>query len=209
MTSLSRILPPLALAAVAVVGGACRKKPETAPTPVNTGPDTVAMRQAREDSIARAERARQDSIARAEQERRDAAARADADRQRMLADARNTLTAVVLFDFDRSDIRPDQQGTLDAKLPLLNANPGLRLRVSGNTDERGSDEYNMALGQRRAAAAKRYLTQHGIDASRVETVSRGEENPTCQGHDESCWSQNRRDEFEIIAGGDQLTLPNR
>ena len=90
---------------------------------------------------------------------------------------------------------------------MLNANPGLRLRIAGHTDERGSDEYNLALGQRRAAAAKRYLTQHGIAENRIEIISFGEERPAQQGSDESAWSQNRRDEFEIAAGGDTLTLP--
>ena len=70
--------------------------------------------------------------------------------------------------------------------------------AAGHTDDRGSDEYNLALGQRRAAAAKRYLTDHGIAADRVSTVSVGEEKPVDPGHDESAWAKNRRDEFEIV-----------
>jgi peptidoglycan-associated lipoprotein len=82
----------------------------------------------------------------------------------------------------------------------LTANPGIRLRISGHADSRGSDEYNLALGQRRASAAKRYLTDRGIDAGRIDVTSRGEESPTCTEESEGCWSQNRRGEFEIVAG---------
>src|SRR5213078_3343389 len=74
--------------------------------------------------------------------------------------------------------------------------------ISGHCDERGSDEYNLALGNRRATAAKQYLVSHGIDGGRIETSSYGEERPLAQGHDEGAWAQNRRDEFEIIGGGD-------
>ena len=74
------------------------------------------------------------------------------------------------------------------------------MRATGHADERGSDEYNLALGQRRAAAAKRYLTQNGIDAARLEVDSLGEERPVCFSSDEDCRARNRRVDFEIIAG---------
>ena len=92
----------------------------------------------------------------------------------------------------------------DAKLPLLNLNKQLRFRIAGHSDERGSDEYNIALGRRRAETTKRYLTDRGIDASRIETTSFGRERPAVQGTTEEAWSKNRRAEFEIITGGDQL-----
>jgi peptidoglycan-associated lipoprotein len=114
--------------------------------------------------------------------------------------ARDALRATVYFDFDRSELRQDQRGVLDAKLPVLRANPSIRIRIEGNADERGSDEYNLALGQRRADVAKRYLVEHGIDAGRIDITSNGEEKPVCQEHDESCWSRNRRDEFVIVLG---------
>jgi peptidoglycan-associated lipoprotein len=118
------------------------------------------------------------------------------------------ITASVFFDFDKSDVRSDAQATLDAKIPYLQANPGMRIRIEGNTDERGSDEYNLALGQRRAASAKKYLVDHGIDAGRIDIVSYGEERPICKDHDESCWSQNRRDEFHILViGSDSIKAP--
>jgi peptidoglycan-associated lipoprotein len=121
--------------------------------------------------------------------------------------ARASLEAKIFFDFDRSEIRADQQAILDSKLPILRANPNVRIRIEGNADERGSDEYNMALGQRRAQIARKYLTDHGIDAGRIDIASYGEERPVCQEHAESCWSQNRRDEFVIVAGGDNLVAP--
>ena len=87
---------------------------------------------------------------------------------------------------------------------ILNASSGVKIRVAGHTDERGSDEYNLALGQRRAAAAKRYLTQHGVPDAMIDIISYGEEHPAVDGHDEAAWSKNRRDEFEITAGADAL-----
>jgi peptidoglycan-associated lipoprotein len=115
--------------------------------------------------------------------------------------------ADVYFEFDRADIRPADQGTLDRKAAVLAANPNVRLRIAGHADDRGSDEYNLALGNRRAAAAKRYLENKGVDGSRVEVVSYGEERPLNPGTDESAYAQNRRDEFEIPAGGDNLVAP--
>ncbi|MEP6491370.1 MAG: OmpA family protein [bacterium] len=121
--------------------------------------------------------------------------------------ARTALLAKLYFDFDRAEMRADQQAILDAKIPVLRANPTVRIRIEGNADERGSDEYNMALGQRRAQTARKYLIDHGIDAGRIDISSNGEERGVCQEHAESCWSQNRRDEFVIVAGGDQLIAP--
>jgi peptidoglycan-associated lipoprotein len=118
------------------------------------------------------------------------------------------ITAPIYFDFDKSDIRTDAAAILDRKIPWLNANPGMRIRIEGNADERGSDEYNLALGQRRAAAAKRYLVERGIDAGRFDLVSYGEERPVCTEHDESCWQRNRRDDFVIVTiGSDTIVVP--
>ena len=184
------------------------KKAAPPPEPVV---DTAAIRQARDDSIARAEadrraaeeaarmRARQDSIDRANAAAE--AARRDAEGLRI------TVTSAINFDFDHSDLRPDAQANLDAKIPILMANSNVTIRISGHADERGSSEYNLALGQRRAAAAKRYLVQRGVAASRIETTSFGEERPLCTSADESCYAQNRRDEFEITAGGPNLMRP--
>lgn len=203
MTRLARFAP--AMAALVMVVAACPRRPEPAPEPVATGPtqaqlDSIARERARLDSISRAEQARRDSIARIESMRADSIRRA----QEAMAGARNTLSGVIYYELDSSDLTAQAQAALDAKLAILRANPAVRLRVSGHADERGGDEYNLALGQRRAAAAKRYLTQRGVDGTRIETASFGEERPAADGHDESAWSQNRRAEFEIIAGGDMI-----
>ena len=189
MHRLTRVAPLAVLTAAALLAGACRRaqEPAPAPTPAVNQDSIDAARRAEE--LAAAERARADSIAR-ETERRN----------RMMSEARNTLTATIYFDLDQSTLSEQSRSTLDAKLPLLNANPGMRIQVVGHADERGSDEYNLALGQRRAAAAKRYLTDRGIDAGRIDVTSRGEESPACTEESEGCWSQNRRDEFEIVAG---------
>jgi peptidoglycan-associated lipoprotein len=118
------------------------------------------------------------------------------------------ITAPIYFDFDKSTIRSDAAATLDRKVPWLQANPGMRIRIEGNADERGSDEYNLALGQRRAASAKRYLVDHGIAADRFDLVSYGEERPVCTEHNETCWQQNRRDDFRIVTiGSDRIMAP--
>jgi peptidoglycan-associated lipoprotein len=190
----------LTMMAAAMVA-ACRKKPEAAPVPVSETRPTETCDQRCRDSIADADRrarARADSLRRADS----LAALA-----RALEAARNTLTARIYFDYDMSDIRDDARAVLDAKLPLLRANPAMRLRISGHADERGSDDYNIALGQRRAASTRRYLMDNGIDAGRLEIVSYGEAQPAMMGADEGAWRQNRRCEFEIIAGGQNIVVP--
>jgi peptidoglycan-associated lipoprotein len=192
----SRVIP--AALVVAVLAAACGKKPQPAPPPAPAaapqpaGPNQDSIDAARRDSIARAQRIA-DSL-RAEQDRMAAA----------LAAARNTITQLIYFDYNKADLTDQDKATLDAKIPVLNANPGLRIRVAGNCDARGSDEYNLALGQRRAAAAKRYLTDHGVDASRIDVISYGKERPVAQGDTEEAYAQNRNDQFEITAGGDNI-----
>ncbi|MCE2802119.1 MAG: peptidoglycan-associated lipoprotein Pal [Gemmatimonadetes bacterium] len=117
------------------------------------------------------------------------------------SDPRAVLTEMIFFDYDQSELRAEARATLDAKLAFLQANPSIRIRVAGHTDERGSDEYNIALGMRRAAAAKRYLVDLGIAESRIAVVTFGEERPINTESTEAAWAQNRRDEFEIVAGG--------
>jgi peptidoglycan-associated lipoprotein len=101
----------------------------------------------------------------------------------------------VFFDFDKSFIRDDARRVMKANADWLKSNPKVKIRIEGNCDERGTIEYNQALGQRRAAAAKKYLTDLGIAASRISLISYGKEKPTCSAHTESCWQENRRDDF--------------
>lgn len=117
------------------------------------------------------------------------------------------LGNMIHFVFDKSDIRPEDQAILNRKADVLRANPAVRLRVSGHADERGSDEYNQVLGQRRANAAKTYLVARGIDAGRIDVISYGEERPVDRASTESAWEMNRRDEFEVTAGGNALVRP--
>lgn len=123
------------------------------------------------------------------------------------AEVRGLVLEIVYFEYDTDAIRADAQATLEKKLPVLQANPGLKFRVEGHCDDRGSDEYNIALGRRRAEAVKRFLTDRGIDASRIETVSFGRERPALQGDSEDARARNRRDEFQITAGGSNLKMP--
>ena len=197
----------IGLGAAVVAAGCGKKTPETV-APVANADSAAAAERARQDSIDAA-RAAADRQAQEERDRLAAQRAADsaAAAARAGDEVRNMVSAMIHFDLDKSNIRPDDAGTLDQKVSILQANPDLRIRIGGHCDERGSDEYNLALGNRRAQAAKQYLVSHGIDASRIETQSWGEERPLVDGHDEGAWSQNRRDEFEIIGGGDNLRKP--
>ena len=152
---LTRRIAVLTIATLSVAMlDACKKKPEPAPIPAAAPP-----RGPNADSAAEAERARiaaENARRAAERRRQDSIDAANRERDAMTRDAatlRATLTATVHFEFDQSDLRPDDKSLLDAKIPILQANTSVMIRVSGHTDERGSDEYNLALGQRRAAAA--------------------------------------------------------
>ncbi|MCB9505657.1 MAG: OmpA family protein [Gemmatimonadales bacterium] len=187
-----------AFAALALLVAACGKKEEPAitPTPVQTDRPMV-----NQDSIdaANAERAR---LA-AEQAARDAAAAAEAARAELV----NELAATVHFDYDQYAIRQVDEALLARKAAIMRANPNLRIRVVGHADERGSDEYNLALGMRRAASAKDYLARLGVEAGRIETASLGEEVPVDPASNESAWAANRRAEFDVVAGGQTLVRP--
>lgn len=200
MTRGSRVIALSVIALVAV--SACRKKPETTPTPGPSGPTPQPTCDQRcRDSISLAEKRRADSLAAAN------AAAEKAAYERAIAATKAALAAPVYFEYDSDELSGDARATLDSKLPIFRANPSLRIRVAGHTDERGSDEYNLALGQRRAAAVKRYLSDQGIDGGRFEIVSFGEERPAVTDASEEGWRMNRRAEFEIIAGGDALVAP--
>ena len=202
-------------AAAFVLSGCPKQAPPPNPTPAV---DSAALRAradslaaiARRDSLARADsltRMRADSIA------RDAAShRADSVRAQVLRDsadaagrmasgldrvADSILAAPVRFELDRSDLSPMGQSQLDYKLNVLRANPRLEVQVEGHADERGPDEYNLALGMRRAAAVKRYLVEHGIADARLTVTSYGEERPADPRSNEEAWAANRRAEFKV------------
>jgi peptidoglycan-associated lipoprotein len=101
----------------------------------------------------------------------------------------------VFFDYDKYDIREDMRPVLQQDARSLNERRGIRITIEGHCDERGSEKYNLALGDKRASAAREFLTSLGIDAARIDTISYGEERPFIQGHDENAWRQNRRAHF--------------
>ncbi len=103
--------------------------------------------------------------------------------------------SVIYFDFDSSEIRPEFSAVVSTQARRLVANPAARVRLEGHTDERGSREYNIALGERRAQAVRRALMLQGVADAQVVTVSYGEERPAVEGTDEGAWSMNRRVEF--------------
>jgi len=106
----------------------------------------------------------------------------------------------VFYDYDKYDIKDEYRPILQAHAKYLAANRGKKMLVQGNCDERGSREYNIALGQRRAEGVKRTLLLMGAAGSQIEAVSLGEEKPRCSDHSESCWSQNRRG--DMLYGGE-------
>lgn len=193
----------VALVSVATLEG-CRRQPVATPSPV--GADTAGAGRRRADSLAAlAAQRRADSIAAANSAAsRDAAAAADRQAQ---AEMTNVLAQKVYFDFDRDQLRDDAAATLDAKAAILLANPSITLVITGHTDERGTAEYNLALGQRRAAAVKRYLASKGVGDGRLTTQSLGDSQPAASGSDESAYQQNRRAEFEVRGVRGALVRP--
>jgi peptidoglycan-associated lipoprotein len=190
--------------AVAAACGGSKPAPQT-PAPQPNADSAAAAARARQDSLAA------DSARRANEEAERMARQRTADSLAALGrttDAvRTELTTMIHFDFDKSAIRPGDAQVLDQKIPLLQANPAVTVQIAGNCDERGSDEYNLALGNRRATTAKEYLVSHGIDAGRITTVSYGKERPIDPGHDEDAWAKNRNDQFVLTAGADVLKQP--
>lgn len=180
------------LALVALSLAACRKeRPADAPVPAT---DTSEM-EARE-------RARADSIAAAEAARRQAEERARAEAARV----REVLTDIIFFEYDSERLTPEAEDRLREKAAILRANPGVRLRIEGHADERGSTEYNLALAQRRAETVRTFLSGYGVQADRLATLSYGKERPMVEGSGEAVWARNRRAEF-VVTGGEIASVP--
>lgn len=111
------------------------------------------------------------------------------------------------FDFDKADISSADAARLDRKAAIMRANPALKIRIIGHCDERGSDSYNIALGMKRASAAKDYLVKAGVNAANIEINSLGRESPIDRGKTEDAWTKNRRDEFEATGGTQTIVAP--
>jgi peptidoglycan-associated lipoprotein len=170
-----RLLPVLAVLvlALAVTLTGCKKKmpKEEAPPPP---PPKVEEVTPPPDTTGQAARERQAAM--------------EADRARIMT---------VYFDYDRSDIRPDQRDRIMTNAEIFRKWTDWQISIEGNCDERGTVEYNLALGERRASAAKQALVAAGIVGTRLSTVSYGEERPVDPGHNEAAWSKNRRDDFKV------------
>lgn len=189
MRSKTTILSISLLSIVALSSACSRHKASAAPTPATNSANRAAMDAAeRENAKLRAD---------AESKRTEDAEAAS----RTRSSDRAAITTPVVFQFDKSEITDEGLQILDQKVDALQRNAAVRVRIEGNADDSGSDEYNMALSQRRAAIVHRYLTDRGIDASRLQIVSFGEERPACTvSREEDCRAKNRRDEFVILSG---------
>ncbi len=191
--------PRLVLAAFAtvVLAAACRPEPPPPATPEPTGPTPAEIEAQRvADSIAAAEAAKREDERQAQQAQREMEQRARA--------ARETLGEMVYFDYDESVLTSETTDKLRAKLEVLRGCPSVRLRMEGHADERGTSEYNIALGSERAQSVSEFFTGFGLAGARFATVSYGEERPISQGSNEAAWARNRRVEFVITAGGNDL-----
>jgi peptidoglycan-associated lipoprotein len=107
------------------------------------------------------------------------------------------MTERIFFDFDKSVLKPEAQALLKKKADWMKSNSGTKLLIEGNTDERGTAEYNLALGERRAESAKKFLVDLGIDAKRISTISYGEERPLDPRSNKEAWAKNRNDGFVV------------
>lgn len=179
-----RIRKSLLLAVIMMVSTlvfvGCPKKAEVTTTPEVQKEEPKAPDQAAQQAEEAKRRAEEEARAKAEAEERERAAAG---------------LKPIYFDFDKSFIRDDARSVMKANADWLKANPKAKVKIEGNCDERGTIEYNQALGQRRAAAAKKYLTDLGISAKRISVISYGKEKPVCTASTEDCWEKNRRDDL--------------
>ena len=190
------------LLALPLVFGACRKRPPAGGPISDPGPTEFDRDSARTDSIRMAEETRA-----REQAERDRLEREQRDRELALSPVREALLDIVFFEYDSDEIGGAAEEKLRAKAEILRANPSLRLRIEGHADQRGSTEYNLALGQRRAESVRAWLSAYGIEESRLNTLSYGKERLLDEGTDESSFARNRRAEF-VITGGQLTTAPD-
>ncbi len=170
-----------------------KKEPKTALT---------AEQQARMAEAAKQKAAQQSAI---DEENLAAQKRAAAEQemaaQQTEAARKKFVNQRVYFAFDDASLGPDALEVMAEKAKWMRANPDADILIAGNCDERGTEEYNLALGARRADAARDYLVNAGIDPSRIKTISYGEERPLDPAHNEKAWAKNRRDDFTIIKNG--------
>lgn len=183
------IFGAIMLAMLLALGVSCAKKQVTMETQEMAADES---QQSAEDEAARreAEEARlREQRAREARQRQDASSMSEAARKAAFEDED------IHFDFDKYVLTPQTMMILDDKAAYLREHPRVRVLVEGHADDRGSNEYNLALGDRRANSAKNYLVKSGVAASRITSISYGEEQPLCMQQSESCWYRNRRGHF--------------
>ncbi len=183
------IFGAIMLAMLLALGVSCAKKQVTMETQEMAADES---QQSAEDEAARreAEEARlREQRAREARQRQEASSMSEAARKAAFEDEE------IHFDFDKYVLTPQAMMVLDDKAAYLREHPEVRVLVEGHCDDRGSNEYNLALGDRRANSAKNYLVKSGVAESRITTISYGEEQPLCMQQNESCWYRNRRGHF--------------
>ena len=169
----------------------CAKKQIKSEPGVAPAGETEAERTAAEQEARARQKALEEQRLREERLREEASARTE------LTEKEEFLNEHIYFEFDKSRLLPEAKEILKRKAKWLMAHPNVSVIIEGHCDERGTNEYNMALGDRRAQSANRYLVDLGISRQRLTTISYGEERPVNPGHTERAWAENRRDQFVI------------
>ena len=175
----TRILPIIAAASLVALFAACSttpegEKPGAKPDAAAAPPPTATPRQAPTVDVTKR----------------------GGDASAMLKDPNNILSKrQIYFEYDKFEIKDEYKGLVEAHAKYLRENPGAKMLIQGNADERGSREYNIGLGQRRSDTVKRALVLLGAKEGQIESVSLGEEKPVCTDHAEGCWAKNRRDDM--------------
>jgi peptidoglycan-associated lipoprotein len=176
----------LGLLVTVVMVGCAKQKP--AP-PVTDDQARLEEERLRREEEERARKQREEEE-RQRKEEEEARARKDYEAQ---------MSVMIHFDFDKSDLKPEAREILSQKADLLRQRSTVKIRIEGHCDEWGTEEYNLALGERRANAAKTYLVNAGIGADRIATISYGKERPLDTSHTREAWAKNRRGEFHIVS----------
>jgi peptidoglycan-associated lipoprotein len=192
-----------------LLAGGCAKKDvvkqdeSVAPAQTAKAADDAAAREAAERA-AREAAAREAAARKATEAPKESAVKEEAAKETRSAvkasegDAALQSLSAVFFAFDSQALSQDSRDTLAKNADVLKKKTDLKIKIEGHCDERGSDEYNLALGERRAKSAMDYLVTMGVPANRIDTISYGKEKPADPGHDETAWAKNRRAEFTIV-----------
>jgi peptidoglycan-associated lipoprotein len=183
----------LIILGVALVFGGCSKKVE--PVVSDTSAQDMSAKMREDEEAAR--RAREAAIAERERRMQEESMRRRMSEQQMAMTREEFINQDVRFDFDSYTLSTEAKSVLDKKAAWLRDNAGIANKIEGHCDERGTTAYNLALGERRANTAKQYVSALGISATRMATISYGEEYPIDPGHNEAAWAQNRRAHFTV------------